>query len=139
MSNKPVIFTALMSAFLLAGCGEDGPDPAFLDEDTEILADYNLGISNGKIIEFRSVSNPELIMIAVDGNDATGLAVLGPDTGYQGEPSLLARYEVPRHVVYEFTPASSPETICIFADGHSSGALTCDHRHPTNPGQYQPE
>lgn len=123
------LFSAAAS-LVLTNCGAVKK----VEEDTaEVLTTYDIGIKNGVVVEFRSASNPDLVMIGVDGVEASGIAILGQSDGNLTDHKVLAKYKTEAGKVFEFTPAAASDQTCFFLDGAFSGDLICHRSSQKNP------
>lgn len=92
-----------------------------------VVASYRVG--GNLVTEFRTVSDPETLVIAVDGYRSLATdSWTQAQGGALGHPEVLTEYTLTAGRVYEFQPASNENMVCTYIDGYRSGALTCAPR-----------
>lgn len=92
-----------------------------------VVASYQVG--GNLVTEFRNVSDPDTLIIAIDGYRSLATASWKqPQGGALGHPEVLNQYTLTAGQVYEFQPASNENMVCTFIDGYRTGALTCAPR-----------
>lgn len=133
MNNKVQILGAavlsLASVFGLSACNSGTEDTSRVDIDE--VASYSIGHGN-RVAEFRSVSNPDNIVVAVEGYKASGSATWKQPSSADtiSEPEVLADYKTSAGDVTEFRPASNPDKLCTYISVYKSGSLTCTDMSP---------
>lgn len=116
----------LTTAFTLSACAPNVEIPPQVHNpqtQESVLAQYSMGSST--FSEFRSVSDPDTIVIAFDGFHSSGVSQWKDDNVIVGKPEVLATYNNSSGSFIEFKPASNADVTCIYVDGFESGALTC--------------
>lgn len=125
-SSTGLALTAAALSAGLAACNDDTVPPIRQNAKPEIIATYKLGRAH--VTEFRSVSDPNRIVIDVNYNSASATDSwkhIGPLK--PSNPVFEAQYSIGRHIdVMEFTPASAPDRLCIYVDEPDAAGLTCD-------------